>query len=162
MKDFDFGRLWTPELHPAEVVLRAAVIYLFAQLAFRVAGRKALQRWGMPEIALLFLVTTALRKSIVAEDASLTTAMIALATILALDRLLTVVTFRWRTGADAVEGPVLRLVRDGALDRAALSRARISEDELLSRVRAHGRERLDEIKDAYFERSGEVTIVFRS
>lgn len=161
MRAFDFGRLWTPELHPAEVVLRAAIIYLFAQLVFRVAGRKALQRWGMPEVALLFLVTTALRGSIVADDPSLTTAMIALVTIVALDRLLTTLAFRWRTCADVLEGPVLHLVRDGVVDHGALARARVAEHELLSRVRARGHQRLDEIKDAWFERSGEVTIVFR-
>lgn len=162
VKDFDFGRLWTPTVHPAEVVLRAALVYLLTHLVFRVAGRKSIQRWGMPEVVLLFLVTIALRKSIVVDDESVTTAMIALVTIAALDRILTTVTYRWRKAADVIEGPVRRLVRDGVIDRAAMARARIAEHELLSRVRAHGRERLDEIKDAWFERSGDVTIVFRS
>jgi uncharacterized membrane protein YcaP (DUF421 family) len=162
VRTFDLARIWSPELNPLEVVFRAATIYLFVQLAFRVAGRKALQRWGLPEIVLLFLVTTAVRKAIVADDESLTTAMIALATIAGLDRIVTTVAARWCKAADVLEGPVLRLVRDGALDRAAMARARLGEHELLSRVRARGRERLDEIRDAWFERSGEVTIVFRS
>ncbi len=161
VRPFDFAKLWIPERNPLEVVFRAAVIYLFVQVAFRVAGRKAMQRWGPPEVALLFLVTTSLRKSIVAEDASLTSAAIALVTILALDRLIAWVVFRSRRSADLVEGPVLRLVRDGELDRAALARARIADHELLAHVRAKGHERLDEIRDAWFERTGEVTIVFR-
>ena len=162
VRTFDLARLWTPELHPAEVVVRAAIVYLLVHLVFRVAGRKSIARWGMPEAVLLFLVAVALRKAIVVNDESVTTAMIALVTIVALDRLLTTVTFRWRSAADVVEGPVLRLVRDGVIDRAAMARARIAEHELLSRVRAHGHERLDEIEAAWFERSGEVTIVFRS
>lgn len=161
MRTFDLSRMWSPELNPLEVVLRAVIVYLFVQLVFRLAGRKALQRWGLPEIALLFLVTTAVRKSIVADDESLTSAMIALVTIVGLDRFQTTLTAWHRKAADLLEGPVLQLVRDGELDRAAMRRARIGEHELLARVRARGRERVDEVRDAWFERSGEVTIVFR-
>lgn len=162
MRAFDFGRLWALDVHPGEVVLRAAIVYLSTHVVFRIAGRKAIGRWGMAEVVLLFLVTIALRKSIVVDDESITAAMIALVTIVALDRILTTVTYRWSRAADVIEGPVRQLVRDGVIDRAAMSRARIADHELLSRVRAHGHERLDEIKDAWFERSGDVTIVFRS
>lgn len=161
MRPFDLASLLVPELHPLEVVLRAALAYLSVQVVFRIAGRKAFGRWGPPEIVLLFLVSTAMRKSIVADDPSVTTAMIALVTIVALDRVATTLTARSARSADVVEGPVLQLVREGKLDRAAMARARLGEHELLARVRAKGRERLDEIRDAWFERSGEVTIVFR-
>jgi uncharacterized membrane protein YcaP (DUF421 family) len=162
VRTFDLARLWTPELNPLEVVLRATLAYLSVHVVFRVAGRKAFQRWGAPEIVLLFLVSTAMRKSIVVDDESVTTAVIALVTLAALDRLVTTITARWRKAADVVEGPVLQLVRDGAIDRAAMRRARLGEHELLSRVRAKGHTRLDEIRDAFFERSGEVTMTFRS
>ena len=145
-----------------EVVLRATIVYFFALALFRIAGRKSIQRWGMPEVVLLFLVTVALREAIVVEDGSITTAMIALATIAALDRLLTTVKYRWRGAADVIEGRVVQLVRDGVIDRRAMARVRVAEHELLSRVRARGHERLDEIKDAFFEPTGDVTIVFRS
>jgi uncharacterized membrane protein YcaP (DUF421 family) len=161
VRPIEWHSLWVPELNPLEVVLRATLVYLAVQLVFRIAGRKALQRWGPPEIVLLFLVSTAVRKTIVAGDESLTSALVGLGTIAALDRLVTTVTARWRRAADVVEGPVLHLVRDGKLDRAAMARARIGEHELLARVRAKGRERLEDVRHAWFERSGEVTIVFR-
>jgi uncharacterized membrane protein YcaP (DUF421 family) len=162
VRTFDLERIFSPELNPLETVLRAGVVYLLVHLVFRLAGRKALQRWGLPEVVLLFLVTVAVRKSIVSDDESVTTAMIALATIAGLDRLVTTLTARWREVADVIEGPVVQLVRDGKLDRAAMARVRIGEHELLSRVREKGRERVEDIRHAWFERSGEVTIVFRS
>jgi uncharacterized membrane protein YcaP (DUF421 family) len=161
VKPFDFASLWRPELSPWEVSLRAAIIYLFIQLLFRVAGRKELGRWGLPEVALLFLVTTASRMSVVADDPSLTSAMVALVTIVALDRLLSYLSFRSARLADLLEGPVRQLVRDGELQRDALRRTQISEDELLAKLREKGKTRLDQVKDAFFERSGTVTFVFR-
>jgi uncharacterized membrane protein YcaP (DUF421 family) len=161
LKPFDPARLWIPELTPWEVTFRAAVMYLFIQALFRVAGRKAIGRWGVPEIALLFLVTTSARMSVVGDDPSLTSAMIALVTIVALDRLLSGIVARSPRAADLIEGPVRRLVKDGELQRATLARIHLSEEELLAKVREQGRERLDEVKDAFFERSGTITIVFR-
>lgn len=161
MPPIDLQRLWVPELNPLETVLRAVLAYGAVLVVFRAAGRKAFQRWGPPEIVLLFLVGTAMRKSIVADDRSLTTAVIALVTIVALDRVVTTITARAPRSADLVEGPVLRLVRDGAVDRAAMRRARIGDHELLAHVRAKGRTSIDEVRDAFFERSGEVTLVFK-
>jgi uncharacterized membrane protein YcaP (DUF421 family) len=159
--DLDLHRMWVPELAPLEVILRASIVYGFVTLLFRLAGRKELGRWGASDVVLLFLVTTAARMSIVADDPSVTSTMIGLATIVALDWALSALSARSERFADLVEGPVRRLVKDGALQHAALRRTRISEAELLAHVRQRGRERLDEVKDAWLERSGKVSIVFR-
>jgi uncharacterized membrane protein YcaP (DUF421 family) len=157
----DFAALWTPELSPLEVIVRASIIYFFVQLLFRVAGRKELGRWGPSDIVLLFLITTAARMSIVADDSSLTTAMVALATIVGLDWAVSLLTARSRRAADLLEGPVRQLVRDGELQREVMRRTRISEDELLAHVRAAGKETLADLKDAFLERSGKITVVLR-
>ena len=161
MKPFEWGRLFTPDLMPWEVAFRAAVMFVFIQVLFRIAGRKAVGRWGVPEVALLFLVTTSSRMSIVADDPSLTSAMVALVTIVALDRLLSTFVFRSEGAADVIEGPVRQLVKDGELQRDVLAKTKVSESELLARVREKGKEGLAEGKDAFFERSGTITIVFR-
>lgn len=161
MKPFDFVGLWVPELAPWEVMFRAAFVYVLVQVLFRAVGRKELGRWGTSDVALLFLVATAARKSIVADDASLTTAAIGLGTIVGLDWLLSLLTSRSARAADLLEGPIRQLVRDGELVRAELRRTRVSEDELLARVRERGRESLADVKDAFLERSGKITVVLR-
>ncbi len=161
MRAFDLESLWKPELPPWEVVLRAAIVYVFVQVLFRLAGRKEFGRWGASDIVLLFLVTTAVRKSLVGDDKSITTAMVALATIVGLDWAFSLLTSRSRRAADFLEGPIRRLVRDGELQRDVMRRTRVSEDELLARVREHGRESLADVKDAFLERSGKITVVLR-
>jgi uncharacterized membrane protein YcaP (DUF421 family) len=153
--------MWSPELPPHEVALRAAVIYVFVQLLFRLAGRKELGRWGPSDVALLFLITTAARQSIVGDDPSLTSAMVGLATLVGLDWLLSFLASRSRRAADLLEGPVRQLVRDGELQRDVMRRTRITEDQLLAHVRDKGKESLRDVKDAFLERSGKVTIVLR-
>jgi uncharacterized membrane protein YcaP (DUF421 family) len=161
VKSFDFASLWTPELSPWEVVLRATVIYVFIQVLFRVVGRKELARWGASDIVLLFLIATAARKSIVADDPSLTTAMIALGTIIGLDWALSALSARSSRVADFIAGPVRQLVRDGELQREVMRKTRVSEDELLSHVREEGKESLADVKHAFLERSGKITVIPR-
>jgi uncharacterized membrane protein YcaP (DUF421 family) len=161
VRSFDFISLWSPELSPLEVIFRAAAVYVFIQLLFRAVGRKELGRWGASDVVLLFLIATAARKSIVADDSSLTTAMIGLATIVGLDAVLSTLTARSTRAADLIEGPVRQLVRDGALQRDVMRKTRISEDVLLAHVREKGKESLADVKDAFLERSGKVTVVLR-
>ncbi len=161
MGAIDLESMWKPELSPLEVVLRAAIIYAFLIVAFRVVGRKELGRWGASDVVLLFLISVAARQTIVGEDRSLTTAMVALGTLLGLDWALSALTARSSRLADLLEGKVRQLVRDGELQRDVMRRTRISEDELLEQVRRAGKETLADLKDAFLERSGKITVVLR-
>lgn len=162
MSAIDFAGLWEPEIPPLEVVLRAAIIYAFLLVLFRVVGRKELGRWGASDVVLLFLISVAARQSIVGEDKSLTTAMLALGTLVGLDWALSAITARSPRLANLLEGKVRQLVRDGELQRDVMRRMRISEGELLEQVRRAGRETLADLKDAFLERSGKITVVLRA
>ncbi len=153
--------LFRPALAPWDVVVRAAVMYVFVQLVFRVLGRKELGRWGLPDVVLLFLLGTSVRMTIVGSDASLTSAMIGLATIACLDWIQSWVTAHSERWADILEGPLRQLVRDGQVQRDVLRRSRLSESELLAYVRERGGEAIRDVKDAFIERSGKVTVVLR-
>lgn len=155
------SELFTPVLPLGIVALRAAFVYAFVQLLFRLLGRKELGRWGLPDVVLLFLVGTSVRTSIVGRDASLTSAMVGLSTIAILDWLFSFVTSRSDRVADLLEGPVRELVRDGDLQDRELRRVRLSRSELLGRVHERGGESLADVKHAFLERSGKVTIVLR-
>jgi uncharacterized membrane protein YcaP (DUF421 family) len=159
--NIDWQQLWSPQIALLEVVLRASIIYLFIQLLLRVMGRKELGRYSTFDATLLFLITTAARTSIVADDTSVTSALVGLATIVGWNWLFSYLAFRSETFATIVEGPVRRLIVNGELQLGALHRARISHRELLANLRQHGHESLERVRDAYLERSGTITFVMR-
>jgi uncharacterized membrane protein YcaP (DUF421 family) len=160
--DIDWGRIWTPTWPPAEVAVRALLVYLAVFGLFRLIGRKELLRYSNFDIALLTLISAAGRQTIVGNDTSFTSALIGLGTIFSLDWLLSVLVVRNKRAANAIEGPSLILVRDGVPDEPALRRARLSRDELLARLREHATESLEDVERATFEHSGRVTFVLRS
>ncbi len=161
MQPFDWHAMWAPTWHPATVIVRAAIVYGIIQVMFRIVGRKELGRYSTFDIAVLFLITTAARQTIVGDDKSITSAAIGLGTILSVDWMLSYLCFRSSTVARIVQGPIPRLVHDGEIDDRALRRHRISREQLLAYLRQHGHRDLDDVADAYLERSGRVSFVFR-
>jgi uncharacterized membrane protein YcaP (DUF421 family) len=156
-----WARMWHPQQSPLETVLRAVIVYVFVHVAFRVVGRKVLGRYSTFEIVLVLLATVAMRMGIVSDDPSLTTAIVGFATLLAVDVGVARLVAVSPAAAWLVDGPVRELVRDGRVDDDALRRARVSHDQLLSAVRCHGRERLEDVRAAHLERSGHISVVFR-
>jgi uncharacterized membrane protein YcaP (DUF421 family) len=60
-----------------------------------------------------------------------------------------------------VEPPPLALIRDGKLQRKAMRQELISSSELETKLREHGIEKLDDIKVAYLEDDGEISVLRR-
>ncbi|HVE81642.1 MAG TPA: YetF domain-containing protein [Myxococcales bacterium] len=159
MRAIDWHSMWVPEWSPWEVAIRSAIVYAGVQLLLRLAGRRELGRHSTFDVAILFLVSTAMRRTMVGEDGSLTSAFVALGTMVALDMALSYVTSRRRRIASVVKGDPVQLVRDGALVDDALRKVHISTDELLSWARQHGMGSLGEIRHAFLEPSGQVSII---
>ncbi|WP_228557980.1 MULTISPECIES: DUF421 domain-containing protein [unclassified Myxococcus] len=161
MKPIDWHGLWVPDLHPFEVIIRVSLVFLFVQFVLRLVGRKELSRYASFDLALLFLLSVCMRMTIVANDDSLTTGFIALATMGAWDRLFSWLAFRNRHAARVLEGRPLELIREGSLVHGNLRKTRISHKELLSHLRAHGRGDLSAVHAAFLEPNGKVTFLFR-
>jgi uncharacterized membrane protein YcaP (DUF421 family) len=161
MKPIDWHGLWSPEMHPVEVLIRVSLVYLFAQLVMRLTGRKELGRYSTFDVVLLFLVTVCLRRTLVGNDNSLTTGFLALATLGAWDRFFSWLSFHNQRAARVLQGPPLELVREGELVHENMRKSLLSQDELLSRLRGQGKEDLRGVRSAYLEPDGKVTFLFR-
>ncbi len=153
--------LFVPTLSPGETILRASFVYLVLLVLYRVFGRTQLSRHAGFDVAVLFLVGTALRKTIVADDGTLTTGVLALTTLFALDWLVSFVTWRRSGLAILVEGRPIQIVKDGQPIERALRRTRINVHELRDRLREHGTEDLSRVRAAFVERDGKVTVLVK-
>jgi uncharacterized membrane protein YcaP (DUF421 family) len=155
------AELFVPTLSPVEVVFRAASVYALMVVLFRLFGRAQNARHAGFDIVVLFLVGTALRKTIVASDESLTSGAIAIVTLFALDWAMSFVTWRNETLAFLVEGRPRQIVRDGRPVEDALRRSRINVHELREKLRAKGTEDVSRVRAAYVERDGRITVLMR-
>lgn len=161
MRSFSWESIWKPDIPPWEVALRAAIVYVFLLLVFRLIPRKELGRFSPIDIILIALVTVTLRKSIIGDDISLTSAFVGLATIVLINQALHALSRSSHRWSDRIQGRRLQLMKNGELIKSGLQTARVSEDELCSRLRAYGTDDMSRVESAYMERDGKITFVFR-
>jgi uncharacterized membrane protein YcaP (DUF421 family) len=157
----DLQEMFVPELSPIEVIVRAALVYLLVLVLFRAFGRAQKARNAAFDLAVMFLVGTALRKTIVAEDASLTSGAVALTTLFALDWLMSFFTWRSERLSFLVEGRARQIVKDGKPIEEALARSRLNAHELRERLREQGTDELGNVRAAFVERDGKITFLLR-
>lgn len=143
-----------------DAVLRAASIYFFLLLVFRLAGKRTLVEATPFDLVLLLIVSEATQQAMIGDDFSLTNAFIVIATLGALDILLSEIKQRFPRAERVLDGVPLVIVEAGVPLRERMQKARIDDEDVLAAARkSAGLERMDQIKYAVLERDGGISIV---
>jgi uncharacterized membrane protein YcaP (DUF421 family) len=143
-------------------VLRAVAIYTFLMLIFRIAGKRSLAQITTFDFVLLLVIGEATQQALLGNDFSITNAMLVIVTLIGIDIGMSLVQQRWPGIGPWVNDVPLLLMEDGKVIQRRLNKSRIAEADILHAARAaHGLERLDQIKYAVLERTGEISIIPR-
>jgi uncharacterized membrane protein YcaP (DUF421 family) len=143
-----------------DVIIRAAAVYLFLLLIFRLTGKRSFGEMTTFDFLLLLIISEATQQALMGEDFSLTAAMLVILTLVGLDVGLSFVK-SWSPRADRwIDSLPLIIVRDGKPIQPHMQRERVDEEDVLNAAREiHGLERLDQIKYAVLERNGSISII---
>lgn len=141
-------------------VFRVALVYLFLMALFRLAGRRTLADVSPFDLVLLLIISELVQQAIVADDASLTNALILCSTLVLLDIGLSLWKQRSPRMERLIEGTPVLLVELGAPIPGALRAMRIDEADILASARrCQGLERMSQIRFAVLEKNGGISIV---
>jgi uncharacterized membrane protein YcaP (DUF421 family) len=143
-----------------DAVLRAAVIYFFLLLIFRIAGPRTIAHMTTFDFVLLLIVAEATQQGLIGDDFSITQAMLLIITLVAIDVGLSLLKEKLPFLDKWLEGTPLVIVQDGKPLPGRMKGARVDESDVLVAARnLQGLERMDQIKFAVLERTGEISIV---
>jgi uncharacterized membrane protein YcaP (DUF421 family) len=143
-----------------DIVIRAAVAYLFILLLMRIVGRRELSSMEPSDVILLVVIGDLVQNGVTQSDYSVTGVVLAAGTIGALATLTAYLTFKWSRVRNVVEGEPVILVEDGKLIERNMKSERLTPDELMEQARLQqGVESLDDVKWAVLETSGSISIV---
>ncbi len=157
----DWRTMLIPELGVYEIIIRTVLVFFGVHMSLRLLGGHELNRSTPTNTVLLFLMGAFAGRAVLGADTSLTGCVLGLLVALGLNRVLATLCYRSRRMAALIEGPVLRLVADGKPQLGAMRQARYASDMLLAQLRLQGHENMDEVLDAYLERSGNVSFILR-
>lgn len=141
-------------------VIKAAIVFFVLWAILRVSGRRTLGEMTAFDFVLFLIIGGSTQRAITGEDYSLTNALLLVATFVVLDIGLSILELKVPASRPILNAMPMILVENGYLMTLRMRRARITEDNILEAGRRlHGLERIDQIKFAILESTGEITIV---
>jgi uncharacterized membrane protein YcaP (DUF421 family) len=141
-------------------ILRAAAMYAFLLVVFRVAGKRTLAQATPFDLVLLLVIAEATQQALVGQDFSITNAWLVILTLVAIDIALA----RWRQRSRRVEKILddvpLILVDRGRPLRDRMDQVRVDEPDIMEAARREqGLESMGQIKYAVLETDGSISII---
>jgi uncharacterized membrane protein YcaP (DUF421 family) len=156
-----FG-LFTLTLPVWEIMLRGSTIYLSLILLFRFVVRRDTGAVGTADLLILVLIADASQNAMAGEYKTIADGLVLIATLIGGNLVLNWLSFRFPRLRRLVEADKLLLIRNGKMQRRNMRRELITDEELLAKLRGHGLEKLADVRLAYLESDGEITVIPRT
>lgn len=142
-----------------EIALRTAVVYLVILLGLRLTGKREVGQMMPLDLAMLILLANAVQNAMTGPDTSLLGGVVAAATLLVMNAMLTRVAWRYRKIRRLVEGTPTLLIRHGKILNENLAKEKLNLDDLHQALREHGIANLAEVALAVLEIDGSISVL---
>lgn len=144
-----------------QVGLRAALVYLLALALVRLGKSRFMSQASAIDVVVVLVLGSILGRG-VTGSASISATIVASAVLVLFHFGLTFLACRYHRVGNWVKGHTRVLVEQGTLDRRGLFQSHLSEADLHEAMRLRaGIDDLNQIKTAYKERSGAVSVIKR-
>lgn len=141
-----------------QVVVASVAIYLGFLLLVRATGQRSLANLSLVDLGCVMALGAIVGRTTLLENPTLATGLIALAVLLVMQRVTSMLMRRPRLARTLGGSPVV-LVRDGEVVAEAMRRVRISDAELLAQLRLAGVTALAQVRYVVLERTGQISVL---
>jgi len=142
-----------------ELVVRGTVLYWFLFLLFRFVLRRDVGQLGVADVLLLVLLADASQNAMAGGYQTITEGLILVSTIAGWTWLLDWLAFHSKAAARFIEPPTLLIVRNGRAVLKNMQAELLSMEDLQGQLRQHGIESVREVKRAYLESDGQLSVI---
>lgn len=163
-RPFDWHRIFLgdqPPLFIAEIAFRTVFLYVFALVMLRLVGKRGLGRLSALELVVIIALGSAVGDPMFQADVPLIHGMAVIATLVIIEFLVGLMKSRSPRIESILEKQSQLMVRDGVIEIHNLRRERLANDEIFLLLREKGFVNLAEVKESYWESSGELSVVRR-
>jgi len=155
----DWGEMFGLSMPVAEIIVRGTAVYWFLFLIFRFVIRREVGAVGIADILVLVIVADASQNAMAGEYTSVTDGLILVSTLIGWNFLFDWMSFRFPPFRRFAEPSPLCLVEKGRLNKRNMRKEFITEEELWAKLREEGVESLQEVKKAYLETDGAISVI---
>lgn len=142
-----------------EILIRGTVMYWFLFLIFRFVLRRDIGALGVADVLLLVVIADAAQNAFAGQYNSITEGMLLVGTIVAWNVALDSMAYYFPAFARFAEAPPLPLVREGRVLEQNLRKEFVTREELISQLRQQGVDDVRDVKQAWMESDGKVSVI---
>lgn len=143
-----------------EVIFRSIIMFIVLLITLRFTGKRGVKQLSIFETVIIIALGSAAGDPMFYEDVGLIPAFTVFFVIIIMYRLVTMLTGKFKWFESLVEGKTECLIEEGKFSITTFKREGLAQDEFFSELRLRSIEHLGQVKNAYLETSGEVSIFF--
>ena len=154
----DFEALFAIKGSVLETILRSTILYFGILFLMRILPRRTGGELAVMDLIFLLLIAEAATHSI-GDYSSLTEGFIAIGTLMTWDYLVNMLSFHIPIVEKLFSAPPIQIVKRGKMLRRSMRSEYITEEELMENLRKQGLDDISQVKHAFVEGDGKITIV---
>jgi len=155
----DWQSLFVNKVSFVELVLRGSAMYLFLFVLLRVLIRRRIGALSLTDLLVVVLIADAAQNAMASEYRSLPEGIVLCGTIVVWCFALDSLGYRYDWLRRLLEPPPLPLIRNGRIQRRNMRQELITMEELMSHLRENGIEHIGEVKEAFIESDGQISVI---
>jgi len=157
----DWAGLFEPKHGLLELFLRGTIMYLSIFVVLRVVVRRQIGGIGMTDILVIVLIAEVTGNGISENFQSIGESLVLVATILLWSTLIEWAQSRFPAFERLVRDRKLKLIENGRMLRRNMREEFVSVEELMAQLREKGIEDCSDVKAAFMEADGRISIIRR-
>ena len=145
--------LWHLGISPGEKAIRTVAVYIAILVFLHLAGKRQLAQLNSFDLVVLLLLSNVVQNAIIGNDVSLTGGLLGAVILLAVNFVIVRAAFMSPRFGKAIQGGATTLYANGRLNRRAMRKQAITEEELVAGLRRQGME-LEDVERVDLEPEG--------
>ena len=154
--------MWALSLPWWEFIVRGIIVYAFLLILIRITGKRQVGQLAPFDLVLLLVLSNAVQNAMNGGDNSIGGGLISAVTLVLLNYLIGMATYRSKTLEAIIEGRPDVLIHNGVLFPAVMKRAKLTHHELNAALRQSGCVCVEEVHTAVLENNGAISVVPKS
>jgi uncharacterized membrane protein YcaP (DUF421 family) len=152
------GHPASSDLETRHMVFRAVIVFIFAVVIARLGSTRFMARNSAFDLILAIMLGSVLSRAITGQSPFLPT-LAAGAVLVTMHGLLAWIAARMPVVGYLIKGRGKLIVKDGREIQKALRRNSVGHHDLSEALRLNGVSSMEDVKEAYLERNGDISIV---
>ncbi|TDW52215.1 uncharacterized membrane protein YcaP (DUF421 family) [Flavobacterium sp. 270] len=149
-----------PQNFLLEVIFRSTVMFIILLLTLKMAGKRGVKQLSIFETVIIIALGSAAGDPMFYEDVGIIPAAVVFTVIIILYRAVTWLTGKSKKFEEFIEGKTECLINDGKFSVSTFKKESLAQDEFFTELRIKSIEHLGQVKHAFIETSGEISVFY--